>query len=147
MLSYEGVNDSNVESFSDYAFISIVPSPDLTSALYTPYFSSDHANVLNLVFDDLTPADMDKVWSKFSGAVLFTKEQAIKVIKFVEQNKDRKFIVHCSAGVSRSGAVGNFIRQMLGLDHQTFMRDNTEVQPNGYVMNVLAQAYGEINVG
>lgn len=62
--------------------------------------------------------------------------QYIKTV--IELNKDKQqFIVHCSAGISRSGAVGTFINDYFGLDYSTFRKTNPQVQPNPFVLRTL----------
>lgn len=126
------INDQNVESFTDTAFISILNSEA------TGHFKTNHNNVLVLNFDDVTD---DLNWDDdpdFYGPVLFTVEQAKQILEFIEMNKEKKqFIVHCSAGISRSGAVGTFINDYFGLDYSTFRRTNPQVQPNPFVLRTL----------
>lgn len=127
------INDQNVESFTDTAFISILNSEA------TGHFKTNHANVLVLNFDDVTDdLNWDDDDPDFYGPVLFTVEQAKQILEFIELNKDKQqFIVHCSAGISRSGAVGTFINDYFGLDYSTFRRTNPQVQPNPFVLRTL----------
>lgn len=127
------INDQNAESFDDIAFISIL-NTDTTSG----HFKINKTNVLILFFDDIiTDLNWDND-SNYIGPVAFTEEQAKQVLEFVDNNKDRKqFIIHCSAGISRSGAVGTFINDYFGLDYRTFRQKNPQVQPNPLVLRTL----------
>lgn len=70
-------------------------------------------------------------------------DELIKIINFIDRHDDKTlFIVHCSAGVSRSGAVvtyikDKFIDKMSTLDRERFLRDNRNIQPNLYILNRL----------
>jgi predicted protein tyrosine phosphatase len=70
--------------------------------------------------------DADKV--EFEGCLLFDESVAKQVIHFVEglPEEVEHLIVHCHAGVSRSGAVAKFIAEMKDLpfnhDYPSFNR-------------------------
>jgi len=107
-MKAHGVNDANVENKTDVMLISILNTDDVGDN--TPYFKTNHSNVLVLKFDDV---EVDLNWEQdeqFYGAKAFTEEQAQLIINFINKNKDKKTcIVHCSAGISRSGAVGTLL--------------------------------------
>lgn len=65
---------------------------------------------------------------------------AKSIKKFVEQNKDAKFwFIHCTAGVCRSGAVGEVLADFFEIPYHQFKRDNPQIKPNIYVKNILRQ--------
>ena len=72
----------------------------------TPPFSENffnHSHLLTLTFDDIcnepeTPEDL-------GNAVLFNENMAQQIMRFVDDGK-LPLLVHCTAGISRSGAVG-----------------------------------------
>lgn len=134
-LRDQEIYDDNVEERTDLAFISIQLTKKVAPC-EKPYFSKNHSNVLTLSFNDVTDQDSD-----LDG--LFNRDQALAIIDFVEQNKGRIFLVHCHAGISRSGAVGTFIRQVLRLDYDSFMRDNPKIIPNQFILNLLNKTYSE----
>jgi len=71
---------------------------------------------------------------------LFDKNDAIQIINFVNkiQQKDiPMLIIHCHAGISRSGAVGLFVTRYLGLDEIEFRQNNPRIMPNFHVLNIL----------
>jgi rhodanese-related sulfurtransferase len=100
-------DDDNVPS--DYAFISIIGTQDCLKHINeedtTHYFKKQHDNVLNLAFDDVDE-DFELEGYKIKA---ITDEQAKAIVDFVERNKEKKFLVHCRAGQSRSVAIVNFI--------------------------------------
>ena len=57
--------------------------------------------------------DFDDVINLEDGFVRFNSEMADKILRFALDNKDRDFIIHCDAGVSRSAAIGSFLGGML----------------------------------
>lgn len=133
ILKENNITNDNVETFDNIAFISILNTGDPSG-----YFKTNHKNALVLFFDDITT---DLNWDNdldFFGPVLFTEEQAKQIIEFIDQHKDKdQFIIHCSAGISRSGAVGTFINDYLELDYKTFRQTNPQVQPNPFVLSTL----------
>jgi len=63
-----------------------------------------------------------------------------KIVQFINKHKDKSvFVVHCSAGVSRSGAVATFIKDKFvsEVDKEVFMRENRYIQPNLYILKRL----------
>jgi predicted protein tyrosine phosphatase len=71
----------------------------------------------------------------------FTSIQAQQIVEFVKKivksKREIPLIVHCTAGISRSGAVGEVINDYLKFDYKQFKRDNPQVQPNCYVKKTL----------
>ena len=42
------------------------------------------------------------------------EDDAHKILKFIEKNKDKNFLIHCRAGISRSAAIALFINVEYG---------------------------------
>lgn len=126
------IDDTNVEQLIGKAcFISI---NDTFGTDEVPFFSKPHPNVLTLFFDDV---DQDIV-TDHGTAKAFTDEQATDIYAFIEKNKETEnFIVHCTAGISRSGGVGEFINNYLDLDYNSFKECNPHILPNGLVLSKL----------
>lgn len=141
VMSEMGLSSDNVIEKVDYAaFISII-SPDHPTEKH--YFERDTPNVLNLEFDD-ADEEIEKAYRNTAFPVhLFSKEDANKIIDFIQSNIGMDFYVHCTAGVSRSGAVGYFIRQMTNSNHEDFCMHNPQIVPNGYVLKILNEVYSE----
>ena len=76
----------------------------------TPPFSPEllnHPHLLTLTFDDIcnepeTPEDL-------GNAVLFNENMAHQIMRFVDDGK-LPLLVHCTAGISRSGAIGEVLK-------------------------------------
>lgn len=84
-------------------------------------------DVLTLYFDDID--------REVDGAVLFSEEQARKVISFVRKNtKVESLLVHCYGGESRSRAVGAFVTEMLHGNSKKYFETG---HPNMHVYETL----------
>ncbi len=59
------------------------------------------------------------------------------VVRFHEHPERWECLVHCMAGVSRSGAVGTFIQRVAGIPAEHFLTQNTGLHPNRYVLKLL----------
>jgi len=72
----------------------------------------------------------------------FTDKQADEVLSFVDKHKDKNFLVHCDAGISRSGAVGTFVCRYLKKDEKIFSSMNPYIRPNNLVLDKLQDKAG-----
>jgi predicted protein tyrosine phosphatase len=134
-MKEQSIDDSNVESFDAYAFISIL---DVVGLDCDGWFEKDHDNVLTLYFGDYGEPEKECE----PGPGHFSTYHAKKIINFVEKHKDKQIMmVHCTAGISRSGAVGAFINDLYGNSYKEFINDNKQIQPNPYVSRILNQEY------
>jgi predicted protein tyrosine phosphatase len=69
-------------------------------------------------------------------------EELLKIVKFINNNKDKSvFIIHCSAGISRSRAVATFLydKFLPEIDKEEFGRENKYIRPNLYVLKRLKE--------
>jgi len=103
-------DDTNIENNKNAAFISIIGSKDNDDSSH--FFKKDHLNVLNLEFDDVL---QDGVLFEHKYKAI-SSDQAGQIVAFIEANNDKDFYVHCSAGISRSGAIGTFISEYYGYE-------------------------------
>jgi predicted protein tyrosine phosphatase len=135
IMNVNNISDKNIEEKKDVALISI---NDTHGSWSVSWFDRDHPNVLRLWFDDVemdtdkfSPTNQEKIKA-------FDNEDARKVRDFIKLNKDKNtFIVHCSAGISRSGAVAQYICDYFQCDREQFLRDNPYIHPNGRVTRML----------
>lgn len=129
VLTHLDITEDNVE-LSDYTFISIL-NTDLIGD-NDGYLKSNKKNVLILNFDDVF---------EDSNKGSFTDKQALEIINFINENGDKiknsKCVVHCSAGVSRSGAVGTFINDYFLFNSEDFKYFNHSIHPNKLVLDIL----------
>lgn len=71
----------------------------------------------------------------------FSYEQAEELYSFIEANKDKKrCVIHCTAGVSRSGAVGEFIHELYGGSYKELVEKFPNISPSGRVLMYLRYA-------
>ena len=93
----------------------------------------DAENLLILYFDDVDEG--------FSNAM--TPEQAKQIVDFIRIEDDRPIIVHCTAGISRSGAVGEVLNWYLNRfeaddsDSRKFEIMHPDIVPNSHVRRLL----------
>lgn len=96
---------------------------------------------LPMKFDDCHPSSAFKFPQHNMKAMSF--EEADKMFKFIEfwngQHEEVNLIVHCHAGICRSGAVGEFVKFYCDLDSNEFHKMNPNIQPNDWVLNSLFQ--------
>ena len=95
---------------------------------------------LSLSFWDITSRE------HHPQGILFRKTQAKEVVEMIkaiqEEKEDSILIAHCSAGISRSGAIGTFACDYCGLDYQEFIKENRYIMANPLVLKLLREEAG-----
>lgn len=95
---------------------------------------------------------VDALFTAFSDSLpgdpgpidLLDKERATEIARFIHKHLDKNFVVHCNAGISRSGAVGRFIA-LLTDDIKRFDAEfGKRIFPNAHVHNMLREAWQDI---
>lgn len=103
---------------------------------------------LPLNFGDITETQYARTKLTHPEMLLFTEEQAQLVVDFIkginEQEEDSILLAHCSAGISRSGAVGTFACDYCNLDYNEFMKQNPYIKSNAYVLSLLKRKAGMV---
>jgi len=133
IMKSNNLDDNNIEDRKDVCLISIT-DPDESGKIYEYYFKQNHKNVLNLKFGDV---DYD-VTTKHGLCNAMSKEQAHECYCFIKENRHIKnWIVHCTMGISRSGAIAQFINDFLNGDNDQFKIDNPFISPNPCVSILL----------
>jgi predicted protein tyrosine phosphatase len=132
------ISDENVEERHSL-FISI---NDANGSNEQPYFKRNHSNVLIQYFDDVDEDMSIPIigTNEFKKCTAFTLDQAVQILEFINlpANKSRKqCIVHCAAGVSRSGAVGTFINDYFKGNYFDFKKLNPNIHPNNHIIRTL----------
>ena len=143
--------DSNIELRTDLAVISIGNSfeDDLADDIFangpsSHWFRKQHRNVLNMDFDDIAAPGEWKNLSKCNQYVLFDEDMARRIAQFVGENMNASvWIVHCSAGVSRSGAVSKWLKDWLQVKYgiEANNVDGRYASPNPHVLRVLDRLF------
>jgi predicted protein tyrosine phosphatase len=133
----------------DIAIISIINGKDCGNP-EEYHILSDSDRVLNLEFDDVSPEafglsdDSERMkYSEDTVLEFFTDFQAKDVIDFVENNLNKNFFIHCSAGVSRSQAVTKFILLNYSDRDWELNSNNPIMFPNGFVYQKLCKVKRE----
>ena len=86
--------------------------------------------------------------SKCNQYILFDDDMARQIAEFVEENKNASvWIVHCSAGVSRSGAVSKWLKDWLQVRYGIKANnvDGRYASPNPYVLMVLDRLLAHVS--
>ena len=101
---------------------------------------------LSLDFWDISPVKHGKIKERYPEAIFFDESHAKKIIKFVDEIQKSKesypLVVHCAAGISRSGAIGTFVCDYCKLDYHKFMKANPYIMANPHVLRVLRSVAG-----
>lgn len=141
-VSKYGLTNDNVSEDKIHCFICVFDSvPRNENDI--PYFN-ETSNVKILRFDDVEEDSSIPLLgtNEKYQAKSFTSEQADELLKFLDNNRDKeKCIVHCSAGFSRSGAIGLFINDYFGGNWFDFKKTNPHIQPNATVLRKLKAAF------
>lgn len=136
IMTSENITDKNVHELKDTFLISITDT-DKFSKSRLPHFNQNHANVLNLSFDDCS-IDGEASPTQPEGTKAMDQSQAFMLYNFIKRNLDKEqCIVHCMAGISRSGAVGTFVNDMVKGDFVKFSMNNPQIHPNAHVTRLL----------
>lgn len=117
-------------------------------------------NILLLHFDDADPADYPLLAEirlknpKIPCYHFMTDQDADAIVRFVKKPDPRPIIVHCTAGISRSAAIGvalnDYFNRKLSLDeaeHERFFRLHQNISPNRHVMKLLWPRLGLNELG
>lgn len=96
-------------------------------------------DVLSLEFDDITL----KEHGVKDGLKLFKKSHAIKIKEFVDKYKNdiNTIVVHCTAGIARSGSVGCCLARYLNGEDDYLLKTGKYI-PNQRVYFVLCEVLG-----
>ena len=105
-----------------------------------------HPNLLTMVFDD----EWDHSCEGCDYIRLFRREDAERIVKFVGVGR-MPLIVQCTAGISRSGAVGfaldwyfNQHAHKNPAHHDFFTKSNPQIRPNPLVRDVMMDYLREV---
>jgi protein-tyrosine phosphatase len=126
------VSDPNV------AMISIIDSHR------EPVVDKKYPNTLTVQFDDVEEDGLGLA----GKCVRITESQADEIVKFILANDrddvPKRLVVHCSAGICRSGAVAAFAQEIcLSSDIDFFLEHNYHIMPNGFVHKMVSRRHKE----
>ena len=116
----------------------------------TPPFSEDllnHPHLLTLTFDDI--CNEPETLEDLGNAILFNEDMAHAIMRFVDDGKI-SLLVHCTAGISRSGAVGEVLNWYFNrylesntADDEDFVQNNRQILPNTIVRRIMLEVLAE----
>lgn len=96
---------------------------------------------LSIQFDDLTPHSYEENIKRYPYLILFNSDHAKKIIEYIDKlnNEVEPFVlvIHCQAGISRSGAIGEYAAKR----SKIYFYDN-QIRPNRYIYNMLLKESG-----
>lgn len=103
-----------------------------------------HHHLLNLTFCDIAPEDVPEDQRQRYPSM--SPDDAVAVVNALKRWHQMELrgnlIVHCHAGISRSGAVGTFANELLGLNSEQFQKAHPWIDPQPYVLNLLRVTAG-----
>ena len=132
----------------NWALVSIYTTPEellLTEKRIEAFKLLGMKDHISLCFWDIAPETDLNILEKYPDARFFSIQQGEAVIEFLDKvNKmdEAVLVAHCDAGVSRSGAVGEFTVEHFNLDHKEFIKENPYLHPNKFVVRTLREASG-----
>ena len=106
-------------------------------------------NVLSLKFSDITPVSIYKHGLFSENIRAMTGTHAKQILEFLdsyhEKEEEYYLIVHCAAGICRSGAISEFVYNAYGIcERETnWHNKNKHIMPNHWVQNVLYNLWNE----
>ena len=137
--------------FSNHKIISIQSSSGWDSE---PPFSEElcsSPNLLCVTLDDYFAIPDDEEERK--RVALFSYEIADRIMRFVDDGKI-PIIIHCTAGISRSGAIGSVLNRYYNSilannkeDYDAFFLLNSRIMPNPNIVRAFLQFLGIDFVG
>lgn len=99
------------------------------------FFTAEASNILIEKFEDTEDHTNPKSISDY---------QAERIINFVSKHKDKDFLIHCTAGISRSGAIATYVHTYLNNVSKEYYRewwefknDNRNIIPNSLIFRKL----------
>ena len=102
-----------------------------------------NANLMCLTFDDCT--SWDEAWREHELPVLFDVSMAREIVRFVGDGAT-PLVVQCTAGISRSGAIGVALDEAFNVRngrnpaaHDYFVSRNPQVRPNALVLQSMRE--------
>jgi len=137
MSRYETILFDTKDLTEDYIIISINSTKGET---HHKFKNNRIKNVIYLDFDDITNEQYNKY--NLTDSKLMELSQAKQINEFIDTYKDivKNIVVHCSAGISRSGAVGCVLARYLNGDDLYLFQKGT-ISPNQYVSKLMCEAF------
>jgi len=112
----------------------------------------DGPDRISLQFDDVEDEydDFGHAKPRVEYYIYFDEKMARNICEFVKRTheNDREnndlLVVNCHMGISRSGAVSDFVRSVCGIDYNLWKRMNPQLIPNLLVKKLLHCAWEDL---
>jgi len=132
----EAVNFNNTyNGDKQYQMISIIDTGEEID-----FKKNQSVSILKVYFDDITPI----VVNKGSKCKLMNQSQADIIKEVIDdciKEDITNIIIHCTMGISRSGAVGCVLARYLNSDDMYLFKTGKYL-PNEYVYELMCEAFG-----
>jgi len=135
LIQHEDTSVLSIET-PGITYRSQVPSEGWLNFKKMTFYDTDPGSVNWGAKDTLWKKSEVEVFSEIYPSLYVAGEILDFVIPAIQESK--VFIVHCDAGISRSAAVGVFLRDFLGLKG-TF--ENSDMFANRQLIKVLSEVY------
>ena len=109
-------------------------------------------DILLLKFDDINGRIFKIILEKYEkrgydikkeNFVYFSDNDAEAIIEFADRHKNiETMIIHCAAGISRSGATGCFLAEKYGISAKNIFDAHPYLEPNEEIVNRLFSVAG-----
>ena len=110
--------------------------------------SINDTNHNTVIYDNKHIIDTLKLWFDdidipIPNCQMMTLSDSQKIKKFIDTYKDRvnNIVVHCTAGISRSGAVGCVLARYLNSD-DSYLLSTGKYIPNKHVYKIMCEVFG-----
>jgi len=131
-LHANGAIIKNSAIFERFNVVSLLDS-GLASPFIHSIYTENPKNLFTLHVEDVHPGSGHDVQFR-----CFTKDDATRFLRWLSKIDCQKdFLVHCWAGISRSGAFGQFLAEYLRHDMQEFHANNPSIKPNKWILKTL----------
>lgn len=128
-INISALEAEKIEHLSAQDVLISVNNP--TEPLHKLSIDRNSEHVLTLSFFDITGR------LQYKGKLFYpiSNEEAAKIVKFINKWQHKNFIIHCTAGVSRSSAIALFINLTYGHGLKPNFWEISD--PNPYVLGKL----------
>ena len=117
----------------------------ITDPTDDPLFPGDTDRRTCHQFYDIEPrtdGEMDELVLIYPAMLPVDAVRMVKLIRRAHASPhDEVLYVNCEAGISRSGAVADFVQNVCRLPWEDFKRDNAHIFPNAHVKRLLREAW------
>jgi predicted protein tyrosine phosphatase len=125
------------ELFKYYSFAAFISILDCDN--FERKFDTNIENFLQVKMWDIEEDVFEKGDLKYEKP---NETELIRIVNFINKHQEKTaFIIHCSAGISRSGAVATFLydKFFTEIEKAVFRRENKFIRPNLYILKRLKE--------